>query len=629
MGWRDEAEPLAVEAPSWRGAAEPVEAVPVPTEKPVQEPGMLERINTGLNQLVQPVTDKIAEVTAPLRRGEPEPVVRPDTAPARAEFSRPREDLDQRALFERRQAIEAEGGKGSPEWRELTKQIARAQSQSVDSAALFLMPAGKGIAGLAERGVKAVDRRIGPNAPVLQAEAETASRNALRDKAIQKVGERFAQDAEAGGLTAQEALDGLRRGQETGKPMTLADLGGENVRGLAGNVARAPGPSRNAMRTFYDERDAAAAARLDQDVAQYVSGGPSMHKTAVDLMEGRATAAAPLYEKAYAANPDMASAALTEVLSTPAGKGALSAARTKMQNDRVPVSEQGANGMSLRTMDYVKRSLDDQIGAARRAGENDQARILTKLKNDFVREVDALDASGGAYAQARAAYAGPSQSLEALEAGRDLFKMKPEQIAQDFAKLSPADQEFFRLGAADVIRERIQKTGFGGDEAKAVIKNSWMQKQLQPIFKTPEDFGRFVDAVTDERRMFEGRREVMGGSQTAGRLAEDGSGMEIAGDLAKGGVNALRSHPMAALGNVMSAYRQYKDLGLRPDPALNLEIAKLVTNPGLAGDSAVMRQLLDWRQSAPASGGNALRLVPPPRFMLLAPGQGQQGPRPQ
>src|SRR5260370_29102409 len=63
--------------------------------------------------------------------------------------------------------------------------------------------------------------------------AEPPSRNALRIAAATKIEKRFAQDAEGGGLTAQGALDKMNEARAVGKPLTLADLGGENVKGLA------------------------------------------------------------------------------------------------------------------------------------------------------------------------------------------------------------------------------------------------------------------------------------------------------------------------------------------------------------------------------------------------------------
>ena len=108
--------------------------------------------------------------------------------------------------------------------------------------------------------------------------------------------------------------------------------------------------------------------------------------------------------------------------------------------------------------------------------------------------------------------------------------------------MSPSEREFARIGLADLMKERLGKTGFSGDEAKSLIKNPWMRDQMKPFFKTEADFNNFVDAVTAERNMFETGRKVLGGSDTAGRVAEDVEGSSPVGGIAKAGYEAVRGH---------------------------------------------------------------------------------------
>lgn len=447
----------------------------------------------------------------------------------------------------------------------------------------------------------------------------------LQDTALKRVTSRLAQDAAVGGPTAQEALDKLAEARAGGKPLTLADLGGENVKALAGNVSRQPGPARNLVKSFMDERDAAAGQRLADDVSRYVASG-SMKKTAEGLIEARSKTAAPLYDEAFGANQSVTSKGLDRILETPAGQKALAHARTKMQNDMTllskpdpeltalakEVAELGlmaphgsgvgvGRGFKLRTWDYVKRSLDDQIGAAIRGGERDDARILTDLKKSLVRELDKLDVTGiagpnslkpegGAYARARAAYSGTTQSLEALDAGRKLLNKSPEEISEEFGKLSPGDKEFYRLGAADLIREKIEKTGIGGDEAKAIIKNERNRRQLRPLFDSDAAFGKFVDSVTNERAMFEARRSVLGGSDTARRSAEDATADFMPYiDIGRGLAHGASGNVLASIGAFLKARR---DLGVRSNPLLNLEIAKLLVDPNLGAGVSPGQALL-------------------------------------
>lgn len=443
----------------------------------------------------------------------------------------------------------------------------------------------------------------------------------IQHHAVQAILRRFSDDKSAGGPTAQQALDLLNTARTEGKPLTLADLGGENVKQLGGYVARQPGESRNFVRSTLMGRDEGASSRLSADVSKYVSGGPSMHQTTEALIESRSAASAPLYDEAYAANQNVMTPAINRILDTPAGKKALVQAANKMRNDQTlvgrpdpalmeQINESGqlipwkggvASGLKLRTLDYVKRSLDDQIGTALKAGEKDDARILIGLKNEFVSELDKADVTGragpnslkpegGAYARARASYSGPSQSLNALEFGRNVFKATPEENAAAFAKLSPNDKEFARLGVADVLRERIAKTGFGGNEARALIKNAWTRDQLRPIFRTPEEFDKFTDAVMAEHTMADTTTRTLRGSQTAERLAEDNS----PGNKAIHGAAKVAKDLATAnwLGAVSNAWKLKRDLGMRQNPALNSEIARLLYTPNLSGATTGGQRLL-------------------------------------
>ena len=82
---------------------------------------------------------------------------------------------------------------------------------------------------------------------------------------------RLEQDQKAGGPTAQDMIDLLNETPE--KPQNVMDVGGENVRALGGNVARAPGPGRQTMTSALNERDMGAGTRLAGDVNAGIGEG--------------------------------------------------------------------------------------------------------------------------------------------------------------------------------------------------------------------------------------------------------------------------------------------------------------------------------------------------------------------
>lgn len=411
-------------------------------------------------------------------------------------------------------------------------------------------------------------------------------------QAITKILKRLSQDEKAGSPGAQAAIDLINEANKAGKPVTLADVSGENTRALAGNVARQPGESRNIAAGFLNTRDEAAATRLSADVGKYVHGGPSMHQTAEALLNARSAAGVGYKDLAtmdviptprlmeFLGNPDVRKG-LVEGLNIERNVALAEGRPFSPMRLGIDLDAEGnikiAEVPSMAALDMAKRGLDAMI-----AGERNEitgrlsARgvALDRMRRAYVETLDQMDRTG-AYKAARASWAGYSQSLDALRAGRTLLQRSPEEIGAEFADLTPNNQEFYRLGVADMLRERLAKSGLGSDEARSLIKNPWVRDQLRPIFRSPAEFDAFVNSVATETRMFGTRRAVLGGSQTAGRLAEDESGENL---LTAGGAEIAEKMMRGSwLGAVRSAVRMYRELGvIRSNPKLNEEIARIV-----------------------------------------------------
>ena len=238
---------------------------------------------------------------------------------------------------------------------------------------------------------------------------------------------------------------------------------------------------------------------------------------------------------------------------------------------------------NMRLLDSAKRGLDEILEGYRdkttgRLVLDQRGRAIDQVRQAFIGELDRLNPS---YKAARASWSGPSQSLDAMKMGSNVFKVSPEQVAQNFARLSPNDKEFFRLGVADKLREEISKTGVGGDEARALIKNEWRKSQLRPLFDTQEQFDKFIDAATMESKMFETATRLKGGSQTAERMAADsGFGHEV--EAGAHGVSAAKNAlSLNFLASARDMWRMRQALGWRKNEVLNAEIAKLLFDPSL------------------------------------------------
>ncbi len=406
----------------------------------------------------------------------------------------------------------------------------------------------------------------------------------IASTAVEQVLKRISQDQRAGGPTAAQAIELVNAAK---KPVSLPDVTGENVKGLAGRVARQPGESRNIAQQFLGKRDEAAAQRLSQDIAQHVSGGPTVHQATEGLLQARSAASRGVYDASNAMtnvwSPRLQQFLDADIVKAGLAKGYEIERNLALAEGRPLTAHQmgvdlGVDGSiklvegrpNMRLLDMAKQGLDAMVADARDpiTGRLSAKGVsLDKVRRAYLEELDSLNPK---YKQARATWAGYSASMDAIKLGRTALQRSPEENAAEIEKLSPANLEFLRLGVADLLKERLAKAGLHADEAKQLIKNPWMRDQLRPAFKSTEDFDSFVDAVTQETKMFETGRKVLGGSQTAEREAEDANSM-----MAGAGI----MHRLAKNGMFDAAKATYQllhDMAIKPNQELNAKIAEIL-----------------------------------------------------
>ena len=453
-------------------------------------------------------------------------------------------------------------------------------------------------------GAAAADRIV---SPVVNWIARRFSPEAVQTQAVQAIAKRMTQDANAGGPTAQDMLDLLNAAPE--KPQALVDVAGENVRAYGGRLARQPGEARQFSRDVLNQRDVGAGPRIAGDIDAGISGGGSAYDTNEALMQARSAAAQPRYDAAFQ-RQQVWSPRLQNFLDDPVMQQGL---RRGMELERidsvthnrpfdpttlgVDLDQEGnvafRTAPNMRVLDAAKRGLDSMVADERNpiTGRLSQRGVsLDQFRRAYLGELDGLDKSG-AYAAARASWAGPSASMDAVRAGQAVLNRRPEEIAADVTRLrqtSPGDLEFYRLGAADAIKEKIAKTGMGGDEAKRLVGNQYTQQQLRPLFDSQPDYDRFINSVTAENRMFETRQHLVGGSQTAERLAEDTGNEGAAGHAIRGTVALAEGAPGAA---GLSYIKALGALSRGESPAVNSAAARMLFRPQT--DPQVFRNLRD------------------------------------
>ncbi len=420
----------------------------------------------------------------------------------------------------------------------------------------------------------------------------------LEDGAVSEVLGRINSAQKYGGPSATDMLDLISKSK---KPLTLADVGGAPVQGLAGRAYRSGPGGKQVASGFLEARDEGAYARLLMDVGTHINSGPAMYDAIEGLNIAQKAAAAPMYAETDKLQ-NIWSPRLQQFLQNKevdyVRKGLrlgyeLEAADALAENRAfnatmmgVDLDAQGEIKLhkvpNMRVLDMGKRGMDAMVAAERQPDGRLTARgrSIAKVRSAYIQELDALDTTG-AYKKARETWGGYQSAKDAIHFGRAVFgNMSPEEIQAEFSGMSKGDQEYARLGMADMLRERVAKTGFNQDESAKLIKDQWMKRQMRPFFKSPEDYDQFVDKVMDERMMKQTMSTVMRGSQTQERAVEDNNtARPLMWSAAKIGWSAAHGN---ILRGAKEAWQFYHDFAKgKADPEFDTEVAKIVFAPDL------------------------------------------------
>lgn len=368
--------------------------------------------------------------------------------------------------------------------------------------------AGERVAGAATMG--ALGTGLGLAAPVVGSLAGKAVGGAIRrflpggrpSAATQVVSEAFdADQAMPGGVT------------QLGPEGVVADAG-PNTQQLAAVVAAKPGVAQRTVRGFLTRRTSGAGGRVRADMNAAMPSA-NIPKSLQALDASRSAAARPLYAQAYATEIDGLKPAFQEVISSPAGRAAWREAQELAANAGEPIDRWA---LTTRGIDYLKRALDDQISAATQSGARERAGVLRGLRARLLKEIDS---QVPVYAQARAAYAGPSALKDAMEEGQSVFArtISPDQLRIEMSRMTPAQRDAFQIGARAQVEQIM---GTARNDAAAAIRElaekGWNAEKLR-ILLGRRGAAQILSALQRERTFAQTAASVTGNSETSRRLA--------------------------------------------------------------------------------------------------------------
>lgn len=397
--------------------------------------------------------------------------------------------------------------------------------------------------------------------------------------ANEKIAERLA-DA---GTDATQAAAKMTRNPG----LSLADVGGATTQNLLKTTTNIPGKAAARVKTQLAQKAMQQGDRIKSVVKQTFADPDGFYAAKDEIAATAKKLAEPLYKQAYE-TPVPFTRSLENILETPAGKAALARAETLAANEQQPFRQffidmiDDTTGTirrvpDARGWDYIKRGLDDVI-QSEKAGTfgktNNQARVLTDLKNRMLKELDEVNP---AYAAARKIWSDQASLDNALEAGREAMTKSPEETRRLIAGMSQAEKESFKIGVADWIRSRVDSAGFTHNALLKFFSSKSQLENLKAAFDDDKQFVAFRQAIFAEARKRATYNVVTGNSSTAKQLADmmDAGGMRDTMNFAKD----------AATGGVVNATLKFvgsrmKMLGgFTPEVADNIAKKLMTTNP--------------------------------------------------
>jgi len=304
------------------------------------------------------------------------------------------------------------------------------------------------------------------------------------------------QAIEADANTATGVGRQLAQARERGSPLAIADTG-ENARETLASVSRQPGPARTIATEFAGERQTAQSDRVVGSIGRNLGRIGNVREESDALMQQARTAADPLYEE-FRAGAGRTSDELEAILQTPAGKAALGKARTIASNERrdpnkmgFDLDDQGETILtqvpSPETLDLIKRGLDDIIEEARdpvtrQIAYTPSLRAVEDVRKSLIREADNLHP---AYAQARAAFAGPASAEEALQLGRNSLNSSAEDIEAALSRMGDAEREQYALGFRAAMADNVGRATDGTNLAQRMLGTPRKRAALASVFREP------------------------------------------------------------------------------------------------------------------------------------------------
>jgi hypothetical protein len=430
-------------------------------------------------------------------------------------------------------------------------------------------------------------------------------------EAAREVTEAIAKDNAGNPNAVKDAATVLEQANKGGVPLTVADTGGTVTRRLADSASIKSPVANKTFEDVFADRAGTQKDRLVDEVRSIIGGNPEAVGAKESIQQAAAVSNKANYARAIS-HPNAQSMwdeGFEQLTAAPAVQEAIKAAtktganKAAAEGFRPPVNpfQFAADGTmtlkkdvspSLQFWDHVKRNLDDKVSSLMRAGENDAAADVKRLRSALVGHLDELVP---AYKEARAGAAAAFGAEDAMTAGEQfvMSTMGNEEARRALAKMTPEQKQAFAYGFASDFIKAVREVPDSADVTKRLnrLLNSEAGKERIAMAIGP-DGGRRIEAFVRLENIMRGTKDaVSGNSRTAQRFVDAGL---ISGGLGYDLANGQFADPtsigtMAVVGALTKAGRRQ----------VNEKIAERVGQLLASKDPQALREALDMAVKNP------------------------------
>jgi hypothetical protein len=332
------------------------------------------------------------------------------------------------------------------------------------------------------------------------------------------------------GKTPDEIGEAVMRAAQEGQPeFRMMDALGIPGQRRVNGLTRSGGDSGSAIAEYLSQRQMGQGERVAGFVDEgFGLNGTTAAQTRDSLTKARNSTADTAYDAARgnAAPVDVrgALAVIDDRIGGMQGSGVagdgidakLSRYRSRLAADPAPNGEISRELSDFDRVLGVKQSIQDDIGAAVRAGRNNEARELGKLAS----ELDAaLEQSSDMYRAANDGFREASRTIEAVDLGAQMAR--PSRRAADtvpqFQAMTPDQQGPARIGYGDDLLTKIEANTSPTSNKAKPLQSPKRDAEAGAMTLDPELYKR---RLARENDMWEMQNRALGNSKTADNLQD-------------------------------------------------------------------------------------------------------------